>query len=239
VIPGAVACVAALPLLSGCGSSDARPGGGNASGILVDPVRLENAGNIAATLPNITSSTGSFPCAFVAAGETDSTGRPDSFSLQLNTDPNRQVALCNGRPGCKGTLQFTFQTGAASNGDGIVFVQYALTNYGRPCPTILPGPGGYWQEEGTADCYGFSQPTVVPIIQTAQDLAHLALTGTVSGGQCQASLNTGSGSPITSTGSDLFQLEGSWTASEFNVRGPTGGLQAVFVPSRPSLSGNS
>jgi hypothetical protein len=52
----------------------------------------------------------------------------------------------------------------------------------------------------------------------------------VSGGQCVVSLDTGSGSPTTSTGNDLFQLEGSWTASEFNVRGPGGGLQANFVP---------
>jgi hypothetical protein len=220
LIAGAIAYIAALSPLYGCGSSDSGTEEAKVPSLLAGGLRTENTGNgtyVSASSPNITSATGSFPCAFVSAGES-SNGVPNAYSLQLNV-PALNVPQCSGRPpGCIGTIQFAFQSD-----NSLVFIQYILSNYGRPCP-----PNWMALSDGTT-CQINSQSKQAPL-QTAQSLGQLALTGSVGGGLNQASLSVAGGPPITVTNSDIFQLQGNWATAEFNVYGPRNGQQATFVP---------
>ena len=163
----------------------------------------------------LSSAVGSFDSITNVTSERDQ--NPNTYSLQLNTNFFRTTACMGAQnpAACLGWQQFLYSTG-----EGVVFMQYWLLNYGN-CPQG-------WDQRG-ANCFTNSSAAAVPA-QSLADLAQLTLTGQASAGTDTVILTTGSG-PITAVNQDsVLNLSLGWFTAEFNIFGDGSGRRAGFNP---------
>ncbi len=174
---------------------------------------------VATVSGNFTSVTGSFDSVDGVTSLTDKrTGTANSYTLQLNSDFFTSPA-CSG-DSCQGWQQFIY----VSNGDnssGSVFIQYWMLNYSGGCPSG-------WITSGS-DCYRNSNASHTVPAQSLDQLANMALTGSVvSGGSDTTTLAVGSTLYSITTPDSALSLADDWQAAEFNIFGNCCMSTAVF-----------
>jgi hypothetical protein len=164
----------------------------------------------------LSSAVGSFDSITNVTGERDQD--PNTYSLQLNTNRFTTNACVGAKnpAACRGWQQFLYDTG-----DGSVFMQYWLLNYGN-CPQG-------WDQSGSSNCFRNSPAADVPAHPLA-DLAQLTLTGQASAGTDTVILTTGSGQIAASNQDSVLNLSLSWNVAEFNVFGDGSSRRAGFNP---------
>jgi hypothetical protein len=175
----------------------------------------------AQTASPISSATGSFPSITGLTSETNG-GATNTYSLQLNSSyyvsPVCQGATVPSQ--CRGWMQFVYSNNAP--GDGTVFMEIWLINYGANCPA---GWGPY-----ATDCYYNSNGVNVPN-QTLAELADIRITGSaVAGGNDTAKITTAKKAYAVTMPDSMIDLAGNWTVSEYNIFGDGGGSEAEFNP---------
>ncbi|MBV6888336.1 MULTISPECIES: hypothetical protein [Xanthomonas] len=145
------------------------------------------------------------------------TASTDEFSLQLDSDANASTSACAGHPDCHVWQQFIY----AMHGEGTVFMQYWLINYGQACP-------GGWSGEGSGSCYRNSAAIAVPPIATTR-LGSLTFTVEVSaGGSDTVTLLDGAHAYRVSAPDSVLQLATVWSGADFNILGNGNGGRAFF-----------
>jgi hypothetical protein len=181
-------------------------------------------------------------------------GQPsDAFTLQLNTKPFANTALCLSSPSpstCVGWEQFVYaqdQNCAGCTGSG--FIQYWLEEYG-PAGTACPAPAastavcnasggvvsGEWcpfqfSSTGPVYCVANAIGSVAPPTEPIASLAQFKLTADAANGAITSdSVTVWEGTtPLKANGSNLFtDLNTVWTESEFNIFGDGGGSEAIL-----------
>jgi hypothetical protein len=185
--------------------------------IAVVPEIVGNGADYAAEVSSglISQSVGTFPTVTGVTSETD--GRRNTYSIQLNSNFMSGTAACQGVAGCMSWLQFVYSTRSRA-----AFMQYWLIGIGT-CPS-----GGSWISDGAGDCYKNSAAVSVPAIAITS-LSQLKMSGTaVKGGKDTLVFTNGSNAYTTSGADTVADLATAWTASEFNVIGDGGGSEAVF-----------
>ena len=182
-----------------------------------------------ATSGLISSAEGSFPSSGGVTGESGYIGGqppayPNSFSLQLNSNNFSNSPLCSGAANpsqCMGWQQFLFAEG--NSGNGSVFMQYWLLNYGQNCPANWT----FNDSDGQMNCWINSSAISTPPFQS-YDLPGMTLTGSSSNGMDYATLDAASPT-LYSVGQDnVLSLDQNWTEAEFNVLGDADGGEADF-----------
>jgi hypothetical protein len=162
----------------------------------------------------ISSSVGTFPTVTGVTSETD--GRKNTYSIQLNSNFMSGTAACLGYSGC-----LSWQQGVYSSSEEAAFFQYWLIGFGSRCPSG-------WYSDGEGDCYKNSAAITVPTIAIT-DLANLKMSVSAAKGQKDAVIFTNGTEAYTTSGADsVADLATAWTATEFNVIGDGGGSEAVF-----------
>lgn len=179
-------------------------------------------------------------------------GEPNSFSLQINTNPFFGTTTCHSSPdpaSCKGWEQFAYgQDQYCSGCTGDAFIQYWLLNFG-PAGTACPSPAAsasvcnmftvvsnewcpfQFTPTGPVFCVmngpgSASPPTVqIPLLY---ELALIA--DTASGGMSTDSMKMiEGGTAFLATGNNTFPDLGTlWKDTEFNIFGNGGSSEAVF-----------
>lgn len=171
----------------------------------------------AVTSRTTSAATGSFPVVKHVTSERGG-GRPNAYSLQLNSNVMAGVKACAGAADpskCRGWQQFAF-----SNGFGVAFIQYWLIDYGTACPM------GWSAFENS--CVTNGNAIGVPA-QAIKQLKVMTLSGSAVNKGSDTLVLTTRRKAYSVTGSDgVLQLAKFWTDSEFNVVGDGGGSQAVF-----------
>jgi hypothetical protein len=180
------------------------------------PETVGNGADFAAESATLISQTvGTFPTVTGVTSETD--GRSNTYSIQLNSNFMSGTAACNGVSGCLSWSQFVYSSSEKS-----AFMQYWLIGIGT-CPK-----GGSWINAGGGDCYKNSAAVSVPKIAIT-DLANLKMSGTaVKGGNDTLVFTNGTEAYTTSGKDTVTDLATDWEASEFNVIGDGGGSEATF-----------
>jgi hypothetical protein len=145
----------------------------------------------------------------------------NEYSLQANTNYTGTTSACAGHSGCTVWQQFIYATDYATKGEGAVFMQYWLINWGTSkCPT---GFG-----KSSPDCYGNSAITTAPDMPIT-DLADLTLTGSaVAGGNDTVVFNNGTDAYSASGPDSVLDVSSVWQETEFNIVGDAGGSRADF-----------
>jgi hypothetical protein len=147
---------------------------------------------------------------------------PNEYSLQLNTNYTGTTAACEGHTGCLVWQQFIYATDYAVAGEGAVFMQYWLINWGS-----LSCPSGFGSD-GAGDCYGNSNYVSAPDVKPAS-LRSLSLSGTAEAGGRDTVVFTDGSTAYRVSGSDsVLDIAQVWKESEFNVVGDAGGSRADF-----------
>jgi hypothetical protein len=180
------------------------------------PETVGNGDDFAAEVKSglISQTVGTFPTVTGVTSETD--GRKNTYSIQLNSNFMSGTAACNGVSGCMSWLQYVY-----SSSEKAAFMQYWLIGIGK-CPK------GGWMSDGEGDCYRNSTAVTVPTIAITQ-LSQLKMSGTaVNGGKDTLVFTNGSEAYTTSGADTVADLATAWTASEFNIIGDGGGSAAVF-----------
>jgi hypothetical protein len=200
-----------------------KPGQGQVAG---------NGDDYVAQGPGLTSAAlGSFPT--VTGVKTErSVGVPEygdggilganEYSLQLNTDFNGTTAACKGHDGCVVWQQFIYATDYAVEGEGAVFMQDWIIDWG-----LTACPSGF-ASDGEGDCYGNSNYVLAPDVKPTA-LAGVSLAGSaVAGGNDTVTFtNAGTAYAVTQPDSTL-DISEVWQQSEFNIVGDAGGSRADF-----------
>lgn len=179
---------------------------------------------------NISSSSGSFDSITGVTSEygprydTPSTVHPNIYSLQLNAN-EFSTTVCGGAPNCVGWEQFLFSQ-SQCNPSACIFVEYWLINHGSPCPTAA---WTYYSGTPTTlpGCYMNTAVALVPV-QSLANLAHLTLSGSVSGGLDIVKLSTPNGDINATAQDSILNLAQGWTGGEFNLVGDCCDFEAYF-----------
>jgi len=148
----------------------------------------------------------------------------NEYSLQINTDFNGTTAACEGHSGCVVWQQFVYATDFETRGEGAVFIESWLINFGSDnCP-------GNFESDGEGDCVVNSAATTAPdVALTTTSLAALTLTGSAtSGGNDTVVFNDGSKAFSLTASDSVVDIAQVWQQSEFNVVGDAGGSRADF-----------
>jgi hypothetical protein len=146
----------------------------------------------------------------------------NEYSIQLNTNFTGTTSVCAGHSGCTVWQQFIYATDYNVKGEGAVFIQYWLIDFGSArCPS---GFGS----DGAGDCFGNSSIVTAPDMPIT-DLGELTLSGAaVAGGNDTVTFNNGS-EAFSLTGKDSkLAIASVWKESEFNIVGDAGGSRADF-----------
>lgn len=145
----------------------------------------------------------------------------NEYSVQINTNANKETYACDGHIGCTVWQQFVYATDYYGAGKAAVFMQYWLLNWGSSaCP-------GGWGKYGS-DCYANSPLAAAPDIPITS-LSQLELGATVQSNFTD-SVTLYYGSEVVTTNWFDFMLDISsvWNKVEFNIVGDAGGSQAQF-----------
>lgn len=170
--------------------------------------------------------------------EKDSSGKFNSYSLQLNSNFFYGPPICSSSPhpspNCRGWEQFIYATSW-----GGVFIEYWLFDYdGINCPANPPpGPGTYqtpnwFWDAGGGGCRIDTVIAGVPSDQTViSNLSSLGLKGYAAlyGDRDEVILNTPTGYSAYG-GASVLNLSQYWNTVEFNIFGVPGGTDAQFNP---------
>ncbi len=182
----------------------------------VTPESVGNGDDYAAQVSSgsISQTVGTFPTVTGVTSETD--GRKNTYSIQLNSNFMSGTAACKGVSGCLSWLQYVY-----SSSEQAAFMQYWLIGIGT-CPD------GSWYSDGEGDCYKNSAAVSVARIAITE-LSQLKMSGTaVKGGKDTLVFTNGTKAYTTSGADTVADLATAWTASEFNVIGDGDGSEAVF-----------
>ena len=146
----------------------------------------------------------------------------NEYSLQMNTSFNDTTAACKGHSGCVVWQQFIYATDYETEGEGAVFMQDWLINYGRGrCPS---GFGS----DGEGDCYENSSAVQLADIPPT-DLGSVTLTGTATTGGNDTTVVSYDGEAYTTSQKDsTLDIASVWNEVEYNVVGDAGGSEAEF-----------
>jgi hypothetical protein len=179
----------------------------------------------------ITETVGSFPVASGITSE-ESVGvaafgdggilGSNEYSIQLNTNFNGTTAACKSHRDCTVWQQFIYATDYAVEGEGAVFIQYWLIDYGSSrCPSG-------WGSDGEGDCYRNSSIVTAPDISPT-DLGSITVTATAAAGGNDTLVVTDGTTSYSLTAKDsVTDIATVWDESEFNVVGDAGGSLAEF-----------
>jgi hypothetical protein len=181
------------------------------------PETVGNGDDFAAEVTSglISQTVGTFPTVTGVTSETD--GKKNTYSIQLNSNFMSGTAACDGVSGCLSWLQYVY-----SSSEKAAFMQYWLIGIGT-CPS-----SGGWMSDGEGDCYKNSAAVTVPTIAITS-LSQLKMSGTaIKGGKDTLVFTNGTEAYTTSGADTVADLATAWTASEFNVIGDGGGSEAVF-----------
>ncbi len=184
---------------------------------VVVPETVGNGDDYAASVTSglISQTVGTFPTVTGVTSETD--GKKNTYSIQLNSNFMSGRAACKNVSGCLSWLQYVY-----SSSEKAAFMQYWLIGIGT-CPS-----GAGWISDGGGDCYKNSTAVSVPTIAITS-LSQLKMSGTAVNGGKDTLVFTNGTQAYTTTGADtVADLASAWTASEFNVIGDGGGSEAVF-----------
>jgi hypothetical protein len=150
---------------------------------------------------------------------------PNTYSLQLNSQPSPRTAACSASPTCLGWEQFAYDSA-----DNEVFIQDWLEHYDAVCPvgwTTYTFPGG------PRDIYCYISSAATQLTGTApaaSDLTSLTLTGMATAGGTDAVVMTDGGVAVanaTAPDSWLY-LASYWNAVQFGVYGDGNQSEANF-----------
>ncbi|MBV9991824.1 MAG: hypothetical protein JOZ72_11070 [Alphaproteobacteria bacterium] len=164
---------------------------------------------------------GSFPRAKGLTSETGSGGRPNFYSLQLNSN------FMAGNPACAGSfdaskclawLQYVY-----SSGEHQAFMQYWLIHYAGGS---VHCPSGWISVSD--DCFKNSPSVQVPL-QPITELPNISIGGAADlGGFDTLNMTTATQGYAVSNQDSVVFLATGWHGSEFNVIGDGGGSSANF-----------
>lgn len=183
-----------------------------------------------ATSGLISSADGSFATATGGNSESGYTSNqpsayPNSFSLQLNSNTFSNTPLCSGAADpsqCLGWQQFVFSE--ANGGNGLVFIQDWLINYGTACPSN-------WQTDvlfGETDCF-INGATINAPSEPASYIPFMSITGSTGNGTDTVIFEDSLQDILYSVAqNNLLNLDQNWTNAEFNVFGYDDGVEAEF-----------
>ena len=145
----------------------------------------------------------------------------NEYSVQINTNANKETSACAGHIGCTVWQQFVYATDYYGAGKAAVFMQYWLLDWGSSaCPS---GFGKYG-----SDCYGNSPLASAPDIPITS-LAQLELAASVQlGGTDSVTLYYGSDVVTVNSHDSMLDIASAWNQVEFNIVGDAGGSQAQF-----------
>jgi hypothetical protein len=184
----------------------------------------ESSGLISATLGSFTAATGiriERSVGVRAFGGGGILGL-NEYSLQLNTNFGGATAACEGHSGCFIWQQFIYATDYAIEGEGAVFMQYWLINWGNSAC-----PAGFGSD-GAGDCYGNSNYVSAPDVNP-KSLASLSLSASADASGNDTVVFTDGTTAYSVSGLDsVLDISQVWQRSEFNIVGDAGGSQAFF-----------
>ena len=159
---------------------------------------------------------GSFPTVTGVTTETGAHKKPNSYSIQLNSQYFASPA-CSGAAipaKCQGWEQFIYSN------TGKAFLEYWLINYSATCPVG-------WKPLGP-DCYLNGAAVQVPT-QVISQLALLGLSGQAVAGGIDTLTFTTATNAYSTTGQDsVLGLAGFWKGTEYNIVGDGNGANAAF-----------
>jgi hypothetical protein len=175
-----------------------------------------------------TQAVGSFPTATgiiteESVGDDGGILGSNEYSLQINTNNTGTTSACAGHTGCTVWQQFIYGTDYFTPGEGAVYIQYWLVNWG----TSANCPIG-WNTYGS-DCWVNGENTASPPDVPATSLGSLTLTATATaGGNDTAVLTNGTTAYSVTEPDSMLDISSVWQDTEFNVFGDSGGSQAQF-----------
>lgn len=197
------------------------------SGATVVPEAVGNGTGDSVMSASISSVAGSFPSVtgVTTGSEYGSSGRPDEFSLQINSNrfPCTSSTTCGNNANCACWQQFLFDN-PSPLGDiapaSYFYIQYWLIGYGASCPSSA------WNHrpENGGSCFRNSFMGTFDS-KTITSLTNLHLTGTaVAGGNDTITIfDSATGELLASSASDnVLGLGQAWNFAEFNVFGLDG-----------------
>jgi Putative Ig domain len=174
----------------------------------------------------ISETVGSFPAVTGVTSEKSVGGTggilgPNEYSLQINSNPTGTTAACGGITGCTVWQQFIYATDYQTAGQGFVFMQYWLLNWGSsPCPS------GFTKFQ--SDCFTNSSGITAPDMAITS-LGSLTISGAaVAAGDDTVVFNNGTTAYAVSALDSKLDIAQVWNQSEFNIVGDAGGSQAQF-----------
>jgi hypothetical protein len=146
----------------------------------------------------------------------------NEYSLQLNTNFTGTTAACHGHSGCVVWQQFIYATDYAVEGEGAVFMQDWIINWGdSACPSGFAS-------DGEGDCYTNSNYVLAPDVKPTS-LGSLSVSGAAkSGGNDTVVFTDGTTAYSVSQADSTLDISQVWQESEFNVVGDAGGSRADF-----------
>lgn len=186
------------------------------------PAGTVGAGNdYAAETKRLTSqATGFFAAVDGLEWERGAGNRPNSYSLQLNSNFMANDPACAGAADpnvCRGWQQFAY-----SAGFGVAFMQYWLIDYGAACPA---GWAAF-----DASCFLNGPAVSAPPMAIAQ-IKTTKLSATAVKGGLDTLVLTTKRKAYSVTGDDgVVYLAKGWRGTEFNVFGDGGRAKATFNP---------
>jgi len=145
----------------------------------------------------------------------------NEYSVQINTNANKETSACAGHIGCTVWQQFVYATDYYGAGTAAVFMQYWLLDWGSSaCPSG-------WGKYGS-DCYANSPLAPAPDIPITS-LAQLELAASVQlNGIDSVTLYYGSDVVTMNWFDFMLDMASAWKQIEFNIVGDAGGSQAQF-----------
>jgi hypothetical protein len=173
------------------------------------------------TFPSVTGVTSEKSVGVAEYGDGGILG-PNEYSVQLNTQFTSTTSACAGHSGCTVWQQWVYATDYEVDGEGAIFMQNWLIDYGSSrCPSGFAS-------DGEGDCYGNSNIALPPDIPPA-DLASLKLSATATAGGNDTAVVTYDGDAYSTSQKDsTLYIAQVWNTSEFNVVGDAGGSEAEF-----------
>jgi hypothetical protein len=182
---------------------------------------LQSAGLINSALgyfktTGVTSETG----VGVAANNNAGFLGPNEYTLQINTNELQTTPACASHSDCTVWQQFIYSSDYSGKGQGAVFMQYWLIDYGSSCPSG-------WRQSGS-DCFKNSAAAAVPFL-SATLLGSMSLAAKVTpGGNDVVTFTYGTEAYVVTAKDSVLQIATVWEQAEFNVVGNGGGSRADF-----------
>jgi hypothetical protein len=165
--------------------------------------------------------TGSFPKVKNLTSETGAGGKPNFYSIQLNSNfmsGNQACASAAVPANCLSWLQYVY-----SSSEHSAFMQYWLIHYSGGS---VHCPSGWFTFSD--DCFKNSASVQVPL-QPITELPHISIAGSAVTGGLDTLVMTTATQAYTTTGQDsVVFLATGWHESEWNVIGDGGGSAANF-----------